>query len=459
MIIITIRDGLHVEGLPPRLKAHMKKFLTIRNPMYFKLKAMGVRVWPGMEFYTYYKEVKGRDDILIVPRGMRERLFAFLIVKMGMTVEIHDETVKQPMKQKLVSSVVLRDYQEPIIQTMLVNSEGIICVGTGGGKTILACETIAQLGLTATVLVPNTVLLNQFVEEFKKNYAYTPGVIGDGKKEWDADVVVSTIQSLQADSELLRKVVQRTSVLMVDECQGMVSDKREGILGAFMPSTIFGLTATPMRSIEDGRTDAIGYYFGKQIVDHSVTQMNPLVHIIPTDIQIPMEAYNDMVLRMINDDQRNTLISGIVMGEIMSGRKVLVLTKRIDHYKNLQKKFPEDWVGTNIFFIDSEDKERNALLTRLKFGEQEYSAVFGTTSLLAVGLDIPSFDTLVIACDMKSEILTTQAAGRILRLFEGKPEPKLYDIFDNKNYVFTRQFKERERMYKAKGWTLMGRWW
>ena len=53
---------------------------------------------------------------------------------------------------------------------------------------------------------------------------------------------------------------------------------------------------------------------------------------------------------------------------------------------------------------------------------------------------------------MKEDTLTTQSCGRILRMFEGKPEPKIIDIWDK---AFYNQKKARERLYKTKGWKII----
>jgi superfamily II DNA or RNA helicase len=87
-------------------------------------------------------------------------------------------------------------------------------------------------------------------------------------------------------------------------------------------------------------------------------------------------------------------------------------------------------------------------------GEYEFKAIFGTTSLLAVGFDLPALDTLIITGDIKSSVLTTQSAGRILRLFAGKPTPKILDLWDNKNQIFSRQFYERKKVYESKKWLI-----
>jgi len=447
MITLHISNKIKLSGLPPNVEVHLKKTLTLPNPMYYKMLNLGKRVYPSMMEYKYW--AVSPDKNLLVPRGMRERLEIFF-QKEGLEYEIVDQTIKDKRREMFQKTVELRDYQVPLVLTALDHTESLIHVGTGAGKTIIACELFHRTGLTGTVLVPNTILLKQFVGEFKKHYGYTPGIIGDGEKEIK-EITVATVQGLMADEKLLQALVAVTGMLIVDECQGFVTKERLRIIESFMPSRIYGLSATPTRSKDDGRTKAIGFYFGNAWVKYETTQMTPKVHAIQTGVEIEAGEYQRMVETMVRSPERNKLIAGLVIGEAVAGRKILVLTKRIEHYKALQ-----EMLGEREFFhyIDSEDKERNDKLADFKNGDRDYVAIFGTTSLLAVGLDIPSFDTLILACDMKSEVLTVQSCGRILRLFEGKPEPKIIDLWDNRCGVFNRHYYIRKQIYQQKGWEI-----
>jgi superfamily II DNA or RNA helicase len=156
-----------------------------------------------------------------------------------------------------------------------------------------------------------------------------------------------------------------------------------------------------------------------------------------------------------------------VGGAVFEGRKVLVLTKRIEHYEKFKEFFPP----SNAFrYISSDNKNKNELLTKLKKGSEEFSAIFGTTSMLSVGVDIPMVDTLVIACDMSGKVLTTQSVGRALRSFRNKKQPIIIDFHDGWkwdydmkqkglppiefNSTFNRQFKSRLEYYLYKGYEI-----
>lgn len=445
-INLHISSNVRVDCSDVTVLDHFRKSMTIDNPMYNRLKRMGKSTWQTPRVYEYYSDVARGVEI---PRGMWKRLIEFCH-KMNVWPEITTDLVEQKRKEPMFSFIKLRDYQEPIVEKVLREkpSEGLIVMSTGAGKTVVAVEIIEKLGLTATVLVPNTVLLQQFADEFSKNCGITPSVIGGGKKEI-GEITIATYQSLIADQNLCARLAAQTSVLVCDEAQTAVSDKRVKVLEKFKPRHMYGLTATPSRSAEDGRTEAIGFYFGNVIAEYHMERMKPTVEVKLSGTQIPMGEYHKMVDAMVECPSRNTLITGMILGQIIEGRKTLVLTKRVEHYNMFRSAFPPNDLN---HYIDSSDKDRNKKLSAMKKGELDYGTIFGTTSLLAVGTDIPSLDTLIIACDMKSEVLTTQSAGRILRLFEGKNNPRIIDIVDHRNGVFKSQFKRRLKLYRENGW-------
>lgn len=442
MIIVTVGNDIKIAGLPEAHKQTIKKSLTILNQEFFKFQRMGI--WAPRDF-KYYKE-DGR--FLIIPRGCFTRLNNYLAKN-----KIESELIKDWVEigcSHGESNLVLRDYQEPIVNKIVDNrpSEGILISSTGSGKTLMSLEILHRLGLTATILVHNTVLSDQFRDEAKKFYGITASIIDANHKDI-GNLTIATFQSLMADPELAAKLAERTSILFVDEAQGICSKERQKVLKAFRPRFLYGLTATAERT--DSLTPAIFFLLGQPIAEYNLTQATPTVEVIRTGVDIPItDNYHDIVEAMVNHKSRNTLIAGLATGEALQKRKVLVLTKRRKHYENLKEKL--DFKG--VYYIDVDDPERNNLLARLKTGEQEFSIILGTFSLLGTGVDIPSLDCLIIASDLKSSVLTVQGCGRILRLFEGKKDPIIYDLWDDKNQILTRQFFERKKVYLKKGWKI-----
>jgi len=449
MLKIKISNSITIEQPPTSLLVAVKKSLTIDNPAYHKNKRMGIAVWDSMRYFKYYRVDKA--GTLYCPRGFRSRLLAWCD-KTGLEYEVEEFMVENRLKE-IKSSVKLRANQNPLVDQALTMREGIVHGGTGIGKSIVAVEMIARLGLTATVIVKNTTLLDNFRIEIKRFLGIDCGIVGSGRKDIQP-ITVTTIQSLQADENMLRLLASNTSILFVDECQEFVTPKRMTILRKFRPKYMYGLTATPTRSKDDGRGRAVKFVFGECTDFVETESMKPTVTTVRSNVNIDVDDYHRIIDNVVENEDRNNIIAGLIMDEVINDRKVLVLTKRRHHGDLLYWKMPSEWQNDKVFLIDSDDKDRNALIRQFKQSERDYSVIIGTTSLLAVGTDIPSLDTLILACDMKSDVLTVQSVGRVLRLHERKKQPNIIDICDNKNPILWRQYKERQKVYRERGWII-----
>lgn len=451
MIKLYISNDIQIHGMEELHTTHVKKTLTLQNPMWFKLQRMGNTraLYSCPKEFKYYTENGGTFSI---PRGMRSRLIKFLEV-MKLEYEIKEDQVNISVWEtapKLEGE--LRDHQRGAVDKIIREQirEGVIVMGTGSGKSIAAIELFTRLNATTTILVPNTALLSQWQAELKKFYGIEAGLLY-GKEKNIQPITVATFQSLYEYTDLVKKLVDQTSILFVDECHGAVSKENRKVVSRFRPTYIFGTTATVNR--EDKQSAAINFFFGDTVFEHHETQATPSIEYVRTGVFIPVDDYPRMIDNMVENESRNTLIKGLVIGEVYSGRKVLVLSKRIAHANTLFQTFKGDG---GVYLIDSSDKGRNALLAEFKQNKRPFNLIFGTTALLSVGVDIPALDTLILACDIKAETLLIQSSGRILRLFEGKADPKIIDLCDDKNPILLRQFYARKKVYQQKGWSIAG---
>lgn len=447
MVTVVNKNIVYIKGLPPSDYRAIKQDLMIDDPTYHKMVAMGTPVWGKDRYFRYYKEFKG--DILGVPKGYANKVIEYL-KKNGVRYEVRRERLDIKREDAIISSIDLRDYQIPIVDTIIEKKEGVVHMSTGSGKSVVALEACARLGRKATIIVKDKTLLHQMIGDAKKFLNYDCGQIGDGKKEIK-DITIATVQTLDSDKELCKELAEQTSVLFVDEIQEFVTYKRKEVIDTFAPEYFIGLTATPYRSKDDGRTDAIGFIFGDVIAKHIVKQMAPTVHVYFTGAKIPVRAkYSDMVEDMINDELRNQLIGGIASGEAFEGKKVLILTKRILHAEAIYDIIKS--VG-GTYLIKSDTKNKAELLKEFKSGERDFTCLIGTMSLLGTGFDVPTLDRLIIAGDLKSNVLTVQSIGRILRLLNDK-DPIVYDMCDEKNPMLMAQFNSRYKVYRTNEWNV-----
>lgn len=424
-------------------------YCTIPNPLYFQLLRMGKAkaLYGCTKEYKYYRLDRqfGRGEQseypnLIVFRGL-EPWLKNQAGRRGIQVEFIDQTVRPcgELASPRGTGIKFRDYQEGIVERVVERENGIIKLGTGFGKTIIALKITELLKTRTLVIVPRTDLLEQFKNEIKKYYGFEPGRYLEG-----GQIEVETIQTLQRKEKL---EYDRYGCVIVDECHLSVPAKSRKVIQSFAPRYLYGMTATPRRT--DGQGKVMQLLYGEILVDKEMERRNPTVYQVPFEEEIPVWEYADMIKSQIQFKKRNDLIISKIKDEIREGRKILVLTKRVEHWELLKN-------ALNIkeaYGVSGKNKgsDRRDLYDSLRNGK-EFSVLFGTFSLLSTGFDLPVLDTLVIAGDLKSDILAQQSSGRVLRLFEGKKEPKIIDIVDIKNPILKKQAKLRDKFYGDSGW-------
>lgn len=445
---IIISNTIQIHDAPEKVLREITKGLTLANPLYHRLLRMGKvkALWGVKKEFKYFAYDKP-NNVLYIGRGNEGRLRDYLDRNVS-EYEITEKTCDRKLSRSLVGEITLRSYQQGSIEEITKNRNGIIKLGTGWGKTILACELTKNLGVTTLIIVPRTNILSQFSAEFRKWFGYKVGII-QGEKEEIKEVTIASIQTLIRRPALVKKMSQSFGMVIYDEAHLSVTDKQISVIQSFNPKYLYGMSATPDRN--DGQGKAIQFIFGNIVIDADVERANPKVLLVPFDGHIVLsEAYNEIIDSQVNNEERNKLIVGHINNEISNGHRVLVLTKRIEHYKILlalaQVKLS--------YSIDSSSKgkERYQLLKELRTGKRKFNVIYGTMSMLATGVDIPQLSCLIIAGDLRSSILLHQGSGRIRRLFEGKENPKILDIIDTGNKILSYQAKSRIKVYREWGW-------
>jgi len=146
---------------------------------------------------------------------------------------------------------------------------------------------------------------------------------------------------------------------------------------------------------------------------------------------------------LANHHERNSLLSNFTAAAYKKGRCILVQSDRKEHLETLALMCQTFGVpGTEIGFYVGGMKEKDLERAKAK------SVIFATYQMTSEGTDIPWLDTLVMATP-KSDVV--QIVGRILRPFEGKQDPVVFDIVDYSSSVFSGYWNSRRRWYSAIG--------
>lgn len=443
----SISSCLVLSNLTTEEKNTITKILSLKNPAYQVMvrhknyKAL----YRIKEYIKYYQKIS--DTSLATGRGALDKVLEyFKIDKVSINV-----STAECKKRLRAHNLVLRDYQIGVSEEILKKEHGIIRLDTAFGKTIIAGKLVEMTNLKTLIIVHRGSLLIQFVEHFRNFYKIDPGIINRNIFKIK-DVTIATIQTLKKRD--LSGLSKEFGMIIYDECHTAPTPKNIKVILSFAPLRLYGMTGTADRS--DGQGEAIKFLFGNIIVDRTLPAHKPTVKIVEFNDEFFGSDYAEIISDQCDNIKRNKLIASHASSEI-PGRKVLILTKRVKHYEAIYNLLPSK---IRAYKINSktgatERKIQNNLLARLREGSTDFDVILGTFSLLSTGVNIPALDTLIIAGDLKSEVLSTQSIGRILRLFEGKKNPKIIDIDDAASGILHNQARQRRKLYKKNNWEIL----
>ncbi|OHA80078.1 MAG: hypothetical protein A2747_00445 [Candidatus Yonathbacteria bacterium RIFCSPHIGHO2_01_FULL_44_41] len=190
---IAIDGAMHIkkQGLPSSVSTFIKEELNLFNKEYVAKKRMGKSVF-GTE--KYFNLIHDDNDELSLPRGFLEKFTGYLD-KENVAYNI-TENYKKHKSLKFKSNITLHKEQEKILVALRNKTNGIIISHPGSGKTIIALELIAKLGLPTLILVNRNQLLSQWVERVEQFLGIPKtqiGVISGVKKKVGKQIAIATI--------------------------------------------------------------------------------------------------------------------------------------------------------------------------------------------------------------------------------------------------------------------------
>lgn len=351
----------------------------------------------------------------------------------------------------------MRPYQDKIINSWLKTRDnvrgGIISVGCGKGKTVMAIKIISEIGKKTLVVVHKEFLLNQWKDRLE---TFLPGIrIGliQGKTcdVFQKDVVLGMLQSL-SQKDYSPIVFQNFGLVVFDECHHLSAEvfSKALIKTGGIPYTL-GLSATPDR--KDQLTYVFQFFLGdfafRQKADPDKTVLVKLFHYYNDNPdyceELLMFNGNPNRAGMVNNicscHRRNKLILDQIKELLLDNRKILVLSDRREHLTYLEEMIEDMGNQTKpisgLYVGGMKQKDLDVSETR--------QVILGTYSMVSEGFDCPELDSVILACPRTD---VEQSVGRILRK---KPEDRkrqhlVIDIIDHFS-SFPNQLRQRKKYY------------
>jgi superfamily II DNA or RNA helicase len=342
-------------------------------------------------------------------------------------------TTEVLMPDKFVSNVVLRDYQKETVDKLLLEHDiGMMQLPTGSGKTIVFTEVIRRKKVKTLVVVDKIELLIQTRNVIEANLGIKVGTIGQGVSDIK-DVTVATIQSLNAKLKEYSEYLSTVRMVIFDECHKISASSFVKVGRKLVnASNIYGCSGTIYR--DDGNDMLIHSIAGDIVHRIEIDKLISEGYLIKPTIQFyevessnfPADEYAEIYKNEIqNNVKRTTKICNLVNDLRSKNKKVLILTKLIEHGDILRCLIPE----SEHLHGTTDKNERARIMDNFRGGKT--NVLVSTVSIFSEGIDIPSLDVVINVSANKGSVKTVQILGRVLRTLSGKKEALYIDFIDS----------------------------
>jgi hypothetical protein len=461
---ITLSNYIEIEktGISERALGILRRTAVFLNPEYFKNLRMHLPLYNIPRFIDCSKE---NEKSLLLPRGNLQTVVD-KIKEAGSIYEISDAR-ETGDSIELENKISLYEEQQEALTAMLKSDTGILCAGTGFGKTVVASALIAERKINTLILVQSHALLEQWKKSIKQFLNFTPGTIAAGKDKSTGIIDIAIVNSLvEKQSDEVKPRSYKYGMLIVDECHHVSAFTTENLVASFKSKYVYGLTATPIR--RDGHQKIIFYQCGKILYSTTTKQMNATqsfshyfiprftsFHFLAEKADNKNPSINQYYEKIIENSARNELIISDVKSAIDNQRTPLILSERLEHLEFLQEQLKD--CAQNVILITgkgTQKQKREQLENLNNIPAEESLIILATGKYAGEGFDYPRIDTLMLAMPFSWKGTLSQYCGRLHRNFTGKEEVIIYDYVDFRIPVFDRMYQNRLKGYKQLGYTI-----
>lgn len=430
--------------LPPSLVNRLVRLAAFQNPEFYAAQGMRLptfgkpRVISCAHLFTKH---------VALPRGCVDAVID-LLVSSGIRPELRDErNGGTQLGTRFLGT--LTNEQQAAVDALMAHDTGVLAATTAFGKTVVACDLIAERNTNTLILVHRQQLLDQWVARlrvFLDVEADRVGVFRGGRRRPTGFIDVATIQSLVKKGEV-SDLVGDYGHLVVDECHHLSAVSFEAVARAAKAKYVLGLSATvtrkdghhpiifmqcgPIRYRVDARKQAAARPFLHRVVVKR-TSFRAQISDAPGSIQ---EIYG----LLTRDIARNDLIFDDILLALEAGRSPVVITERKDHVEFIAERLTRFAKNVIVLKGGMGTKQRNQVSETLaSVPDGEERVIVATGRYLGEGFDDARLDTLFLAMPISWRGTLAQYAGRLHRLHESKREVVIYDYVDLAEHYFGR---------------------
>lgn len=351
-------------------------------------------------------------------------------------------------------------FSKEVYSSVVDYESTMACAPTGSGKTVVSLNAAGLLGVTTLVIVPSTILADQWEEETALHLGIPRrfiGRIGGGKENWkDKRVVIAIIHNLFLKT-YPAEFYRAFGFVVWDEAHKLGAPMFAKTMTQFPSRYKLAVTATPDRN--DGLGKMLWNYFGKP----SVEAVAPALHTTVWSCEFDIIGNFKWLERCRNDvrplkwlaslPKRNELLVKIIKMAYDRGYYIVGMSKFIDHVELIKTMcieagIPENDIGQ---FTRTQGKKKTKVGKGYLDKMKTRRILLGTYAMLKEGFDQPRLDAGIELLPIANN---KQGIGRVRRPHKDAKKPVWFTIRDLHVPLFVRYYVSRLRGFRETNVTI-----
>jgi len=441
---------------PQYLVDEVARLHTFNNPQYLMARKHSPTGYTNIEKYVelYSKS----DDSIQFPRGFpldrlssrsRKYLDAAKIVDMRCenAVSWPDMTLEPNKEQKALLSA----FTQAISGSKCPFGNYLLQGSTSMGKTIALLMIARATKQKTLVLYHRNTIKKSWTDDLKFALGLGSkevGVIQGEKFKIGEVITLASIRTLFRRQERWDELFSEMGCIILDEADIMGSNEVNRIVYAAPSRYLIGTSATN----KNARTFFATAAFGLPIVkvdtagkdtSTSLTLRKVKVHYTAFEYEgvEGMVDFNDLLLNLILDEDRNQLIVDNVYEQWKRGERPMIVTKRIAHLRLLLEMLKDKGVtdATAVTAEGMTPKQIETIINEVREGS--IRCIIAIEAIVLRGVNLNPMENLHIATPIAKKDNLQQLIGRMRRKAKGKTHNQVDYYFDKKVAYLTNLYK------------------
>jgi len=393
----------------------------------------------------------------------------------GWEIEIVDGR-REPVAERhpLPEDFQFRPHQAEVFPLIEAAPRGMWEMPPSAGKTIILLARWYQLRVPGLIMVPSRAIAKQFIDTAKRVFGIDAGLVGEGKwKPAELTIAITAMLWARREKPEYEELIKSIDFLGIDETHHLGALTWYKIAMDCPAYYRYGQSATLKRT--DAFTICLQAATGPLLCSISAAELVERGQIAKPIFIIhkarpPAKSWKEYIEEhtspdkelssaqlyrlsyeywITNNSRRNAQILEIARREYDEGRTVLILVQRLPQGWYLQTALRAIGYPCEFLLGQTKSKHMYAILDKARAGER--MIVIGSP-MLDEGVDVPAFESVIIACAGKSHIKTIQRIGRGMRPKEGENTVRIHDFVDDDPLGYLRRHSHsRIAMYKKQG--------